>query len=82
MNTFMENYFGPLGQEWCIYFYLLSVFFGLTFVFSAISILSFAIMNVNKVNTMFVVNSGLLLLNTFLAYLVNRLLNTMCVVTL
>jgi hypothetical protein len=82
MNTFMDAYFGPLGQEWCVYFYILSIIFGVMFVFSALSIASFATMNFKKVNLMFVVNSGLVLFNIFLAYLANRLLNTMCVRTL
>jgi hypothetical protein len=82
MNTFMDAYFGPLGQEWCVYFYVLSVIFGVMFAFSAISIVSFAVMNAKKVNLMFVVNSALVLFNIFLAYLANRLLNTMCVRTL
>jgi hypothetical protein len=78
----MNSYFGPLGREYCTYFYILSIIFGVTFVLSAISILSFMVMNTKKVNMMFVVNSFFVLLNTFLAYLVNRLLNTMCVKSL
>jgi hypothetical protein len=82
MNTFMDTYFGPLGQEWCVYFYLLSIIFGVMFAFSAVSIVSFAVMNTKKINMMFVVNSSLVLFNIFLAYLANRLLNTMCMRTL
>jgi hypothetical protein len=82
MDNFMNSYFGPLGREYCTYFYILSIIFGVTFVLSAISILSFMVMNTKKVNMMFVVNSFFVLLNTFLAYLVNRLLNTMCVKSL
>jgi hypothetical protein len=78
----MDTYFGPLGQEWCVYFYLLSVIFGVMFAFSAVSIVSFAVMNTKKINMMFVVNSSLVLFNIFLAYLANRLLNTMCMRTL
>jgi len=82
MNSFMNDYFGPLGKEYCIYFYVLSIIFGVTFVFSALSIASFIVMNHKKVDSMFVVNSFFVLLNTFLAYLVNRIMNTMCVKTL
>jgi hypothetical protein len=78
----MNSYFGPLGKEYCTYFYILSIIFGVTFVLSAISILSFMVMNSKKVNMMFVINAFFVLLNTFLAYLANRLLNTMCVKTL
>ncbi len=82
MDNFMDTYFGPLGKEYCIYFYVLSIIFGVTFVLSAISIVSFMVMNSKKVNSMFIVNSIMVLLNSFLAYLANRLLNTMCVKTI
>jgi hypothetical protein len=78
----MDAYFGPLGKEYCVYFYVLSIIFGVTFVLSAISIGSFIVMHGKKVDSMFVANSFLILFNTFLAYLSNRLLNTMCVKTL
>lgn len=78
----MDAYFGPLGKEYCIYFYILSIIFGVTFVLSAISIGSFMVMHSKKVDSMFVINSFLVLFNTFLAYLSNRLLNTMCVKTI
>ena len=77
--SFMDKYFGPLPREYCVYFYALSIVFGLTFIMSVISIAYFMIMHIKKVNTMFVVNSIFILFNTFLAYLANRLLHTMCV---
>lgn len=79
MNSFMNKYFGPLPREYCVYFYFLSIIFGITFVLSAISIAYFMIMHFKKVNAMFVSNSFLVLINTFLAYIANRLLHTMCV---
>ncbi len=82
MNNFMNSYFGPLGQEYCVYFYALSIIFGVTFVFSALSIASFIVMHHKKVDVMFIVNSILVLFNSFLAYLANRLLHTMCVKTI
>ena len=75
----MNNYFGPLPREYCVYFYFLSIIFGIIFVFSAISIAYFMIMHFKKVNAMFISNSFLVLTNTFLAYIANRLLHTMCV---
>jgi len=75
----MDQYFGPLPREYCVYFYALSIIFGVMFVFSALSIVYFMLMHFKKVNTMFLVNSFFVLLNTFIAYLVNRLLHTMCV---
>ena len=79
MNSFMDKYFGPLPREYCIYFYFLSVVFGFIFVFSVISIGYFIIMHHKKVNTVFISNSLLILTNTFLAYISNRLLHTMCI---
>ena len=79
MDSFMDKYFGPLPREYCVYFYALSIVFGVMFAISAVSIAYFMITHIKKVNTMFIVNSILILLNSFLAYLANRLLHTMCV---
>jgi len=79
MHSFIDTYFGPLPREYCVYFYALSIIFGVIFVSSAISILYFIIMHFKKVDVIFVLNALLLLFNTFLAYIANRLLHTMCV---
>ena len=79
MPSFMDNYFGPLPRNYCVYFYALSIVFGILFVTTAVSIAYYIIMHFKKVNTMFIINSMLLLSNSFLAYLANRLLHTMCV---
>jgi hypothetical protein len=78
-NSFMDRYFGPLSRDYCVYFYALSIIFGFMFLSSVISILYFAVTHRSKVNTMFIVNSIFILLNSFLAYIANRLLHTMCV---
>jgi hypothetical protein len=77
--SFMDQYFGPLPREYCVYFYALSIVFGIMFAMSVVSIAYFMITHIKKVNTMFIVNSIFILLNSFLAYLANRLLHTMCV---
>lgn len=79
MNSFMNDYFGPLGQEYCMYFYVLSIIAGVSFVLSAVSVVSYVVMHYSKINSMFVINAVLVLFNTFLAYIANRLLHTMCV---
>jgi len=79
MPSFMDKYFGPLPREYCVYFYILAVVFAILFVVSLLSIISFIFMHYKKVNSVFIANSILLLFNTFLAYLVNRLMHTMCV---
>lgn len=82
MNSFMNTYFGPLGEEYCIYFYALSIFFGIAFVLSVISVVTYMFMNYNKINMSFLIHTFFLLINSFLAYLVNRLLHTMCMKSL
>lgn len=77
--SLMEQYFGPLPREYCVYFYVLSIVFGIMFVISVVSIAYFMVTHIKKINTMFIINSVLILLNSFLAYLANRLLHTMCV---
>lgn len=77
--SLMDKYFGPLPREYCVYFYALSIACGIIFVTSLLSITYFMVNHIKQVNAMFIVNSGLILLNTFLAYLANRLLHTMCV---
>jgi hypothetical protein len=79
MDSLLNKYFGPLGKEYCVYFYALSVLFGISFMLSLLSIFYFFIFNYKKVNSTFVANSVFILLNTFFAYFVNRLLHGMCV---
>ena len=79
MNNFMDTYFGPLSRDYCVYFYALSIIAGVTCALSLVSVFSYMVMNFNKINSMFVVNAILVLFNTFLAYIANRLLHTMCV---
>lgn len=79
MDNFMNTYFGPIGKEYCVYFYVLSIISGFTFAVSMVSVVWYAAMHLNKINSMFIVNSALVVFNTFLAYISNRLLHTMCV---
>ena len=78
MDSFMNTYFGPLGEEYCVYFYALSIFFGIAFVLTLISTVTYMFMHVNKINMSFLMHTFFILLNSFLAYLVNRLLQSMC----
>jgi hypothetical protein len=75
----MNEYFGPLGKEYCVYFYFLSIFFFILYVMSLISVIVFIIRHYNKVNLQFIINSIMVLVNTLLGYFVNRLLHTMCI---
>ena len=78
MDSFMNTYFGPLGEEYCVYFYALSIFFGITFILSVISVVAYMVTHMSKIDIKFLMNTVFLLLNSFLAYLANRLLHTMC----
>lgn len=79
MDNLLNQYFGPLPREYCVYFYFLSLFFGLFFLVTLLSIIVLVFTQTRKINTLFIVNSAFVLLNLFLGYFVNRLLNTMCV---
>ena len=78
----MNMYFGPLSKEYCVYFYYLSIFFFFMYVITLFGIIIFIIKHYNngaKVNLAFFINSVMLLVNSLLAYFVNRLFHTMCV---
>ncbi len=78
MSNFVNTYFGPLNESWCVYFQILSMFFLFMFVTSAISAVFLGLKNYKKLNFMIVLHAVALLCNTLLAYYVNRLLHTMC----
>lgn len=82
MGDFMNDYFGPLSNESCLYFYVVSVFCGFSFALVLISTILYVIMNFNKVNRIYLSNAIMGSANLFLAYFVNRLLHTMCIRTL
>jgi hypothetical protein len=78
----MNYYFGPLKKEYCVYFYYLSIFSFFTYITILFGIILFVVKNYKKpakLDMAFFVNSVMLLINTLLAYFVNRLLHTMCV---
>ena len=75
----MNKYFGPLNKEYCVYFYYLSIFFFFIYVLTLIGIFLFIIKNRTKIDLPFFINSVMLLINSLLAYFVNRLFHTMCV---
>jgi hypothetical protein len=74
----MSNYFGPLGKEYCLYFYLMSIVFFVIMMLGLLGVIVTIVKNPKQVNMMFFVNAVMLLMNSVLAYFVNRLLHTMC----
>ena len=73
----MNNLFAPLSGEYCLYFYLLSVFFFVFFVLASVSAIYAVFMaKKNKLGAL-----GMMLpviLTYFVMYFQNRLLNSMC----
>jgi len=78
-NSFMNKYFGPLPRDYCIYFYIMSIMFGILLALSAVSMAIYIVTHLNKLRMPFVINGMLVLFNLFLGYIANRLLHTMCV---
>lgn len=78
----MNKWFGPLPREYCVYFYTLSIMFGVLWVVSLVSIVTFVILHFKKISSTFAINSCMMLFNIALAYLANRLLHTMCIKTI
>ena len=78
-NSFMNKYFGPLPRDYCIYFYIMSIMFGILLALSAVSMAIYIVTHLNKLRMPFVINGMLILFNLFLGYIANRLLHTMCV---
>ena len=81
----MNEYFGPLSKEYCVYFYYLSIFFFLMYVITLIGAIAFIIKNYKdfaKINLSFIINLVMVLINMLLSYFVNRLLHTMCVISI
>lgn len=78
MDSLMSNYFGPLDKGACVYFLIISVIFFIALILVSISEILFLIQNFKRVNFRMVMNGVIILFNIFLAYFVNRLLNTMC----
>ena len=74
----MSNYFGPLSKEYCMYFYLMSIFFFVIMMLGLFGVIATIVSKPKQVNLMFFINAAMLLMNSVLAYFVNRLLHTMC----
>jgi len=75
----MNTYFGPLNKNSCLYFYILTVFFAIMFLFALFGIFSIIIFKNKKVDYNFFINSFVLLVNIFISYFINRLLYSMCI---
>ena len=82
MNQFVDMFFGPLNKDMCFYFMIVG-FIALFFLaMTILGFLGYLIFNFKKINAIMIVNLIVLGSSYFLAYLVNRILYTMCVKTL
>jgi hypothetical protein len=75
MTETMDYLFGPIGREYCMYFYFLSILAFVLFVLSAAVIVNLAVKG-KKFDAM---NSFIMLFQPFLLYFVNRIFYSMCV---
>jgi hypothetical protein len=78
MSKFIDMYFGPLNKDACTYFFILSFIFFVFLIVALFMQIIFVVKNYKIVNFKLIVNAGLLLINLFLIYFVNRLFYTMC----
>ena len=78
----MTMYFGPLNKQWCNYFLFISMLMFAALVIAVFTELSFVFKNYKTMNFRQVMHGLLLLINAYLAYMVNRLLYTMCMKSL
>ena len=79
MSDFMNDYFGPLGKESCVYFYIISIFCGFSFAIVLLSTILYVATNFKKVNRFYLSNAIMASANLFIGYFVNRLLHSICV---
>ncbi len=71
----VEDYFTPLGKQYCLYFYVLSVFGAICCLIALIGGIYVALVQKNNMNAILMVMYGL----TFgVFYFKSRLLYTMC----
>ena len=77
MNDFMNTIFGPMHQDYCLYFYYLSLFWFITLIGSIMTMIHAA--TSKKRGSMFYLNSATVLIVYGVFYFQNRLLHTMCV---
>ena len=77
MSDIMDYLFGPLGAEYCLYFYGLSIFWYIMFVSVFITLIGYGISR--KKGGEYYMGMLLLAANYYIFYFQNRLLHTMCV---
>ena len=78
MNSF-KDLFTPLDKKYCDYFYYISIITYCFFIVILLTTLWCLAFETKKINYIFCMNSVSLMISSFLAYFVNRLMYSMCV---
>jgi hypothetical protein len=82
MTDFMTTLFSPLNKEWCNYFLFISMIMYVIFILAIFTEVVFIFNHFKTLNFRTIMHGFLMLINAFLAYMVNRLLYSMCVKSL
>jgi hypothetical protein len=77
-----NDLFSPLDKKYCYYFYYLSVISYFIFVFATLSFVWSLMFHYNKLNLHITLNLISVIISTFLAYFVNRLMYSICLKSL
>ena len=75
----MDKLFGPLGKEWCLYFYILSIVAYVAFILAVFGLGGYLVARYKNLNSSHIVNLVIIIVNTFFVYIGQRLSHTMCV---
>ncbi len=78
----LNKYLSPfVSNKYCVYFYFISMFFGLTFIVALFVGIFTYVTNYKKIGltSMLAANWALFLANNFIGYFINRLFYSMCV---
>ena len=78
MNNFMDYFFGPLSKEYCMYYYVMTIFAAITFLVTLGSLVVGAF-KTKKLTARYFFMSLYALLPLFLAYFVTRLMYSICI---
>lgn len=81
MNSF-KDLFTPLDKKYCNYFYYMSVLSYCFFIFMVVLLIWSLVFHFKKIDTYICLNFSNIIISSFLAYFVNRLMYSMCVKSL
>lgn len=76
MSSYLEYFFGPLPEYYCLYFYAVSVFAAIV---AAIALINVVFLMFSKGGNRQIMGTYIMLFTVyFVLYFQNRLLNTIC----